>query len=218
MEQINSIEPLLLDGCEQLGLDLSSEQLKKILAYLENLLKWNKAYNLTAIRDPRDMVIKHLLDSLSIFRHIAGSHILDVGTGPGLPGIPVSICDTNKQWTLIDSNGKKTRFLLQMKSQLALTNLTVVKGRIEQMTPSQPFDVITSRAFSSLVDFVGVCLPLLQQNGTLLAMKGAVPEQEIQQLDQTELDIQIHSLDVPFLNEARHLVQVKRKPNGEGVE
>lgn len=211
---IEQAESVLLGGCEQLGLSLSSEQVKKILAYLENLLKWNKAYNLTAIRDPRDMVVKHLLDSLSIYRHIAGTHILDVGTGPGLPGIPVSICDTNKRWTLIDSNGKKTRFLLQMKSELALSNLNVVKGRIEQLMPAHPYDVITSRAFSSLSDFVGVCLPLLQQGGVLLAMKGVVPENEIEQLDQTQLDIQTLTLDVPYLDEERHLVMVKRKPNG----
>lgn len=205
---------LLEHGCQILGLHLSSEQLKKIHSYLENLLKWNKAYNLTAIRDPRDMVIKHLLDSLSIFPHIQGENILDVGTGPGLPGIPVSICDTNKHWTLIDSNGKKTRFLVQMKAELTLANLDVVKGRIESLPTTKQFDTITSRAFSALQDFVGVCLPLLKPGGELLAMKGVEPTQELEQLDHSQLDIQIKKLDVPFLQEERHLIVVKRKPNG----
>ena len=205
---------LLIGGCQQLGLQLNEAQLNKIQAYLENLLKWNKAYNLTAIRDPREMVIKHLLDSLSIYPHIQGKSILDVGTGPGLPGIPVSICDTNKHWTLIDSNGKKTRFLLQMKADLALHNLDVVKGRIENLAAQDTYDVITSRAFSALQDFVGVCLPLLKSDGELVAMKGTIPHEEIEQLNHQQLDIEIKPLAVPFLEEERHLILVKHKPQG----
>lgn len=205
---------LLIGGCQQLGLQLNEAQLNKIQAYLENLLKWNKAYNLTAIRDPREMVIKHLLDSLSIYPHIQGKSVLDVGTGPGLPGIPVSICDTNKHWTLIDSNGKKTRFLLQMKADLALHNLDVVKGRIENLAAQNTYDVITSRAFSALQDFVGVCLPLLKSDGELVAMKGTIPHEEIEQLNHQQLDIEIKPLAVPFLEEERHLILVKHKPQG----
>lgn len=205
---------LLIGGCQQLGLQLNEAQLNKIQAYLENLLKWNKAYNLTAIRDPREMVIKHLLDSLSIYPHIQGKSVLDVGTGPGLPGIPVSICDTNKHWTLIDSNGKKTRFLLQMKADLALHNLDVVKGRIENLAAQDTYDVITSRAFSALQDFVGVCLPLLKSDGELVAMKGTIPHEEIEQLNHQQLDIEIKPLAVPFLEEERHLILVKHKPQG----
>lgn len=205
---------LLIGGCQQLGLQLNEVQLNKIQAYLENLLKWNKAYNLTAIRDPREMVIKHLLDSLSIYPHIQGKSVLDVGTGPGLPGIPVSICDTNKHWTLIDSNGKKTRFLLQMKADLALHNLDVVKGRIENLAAQDTYDVITSRAFSALQDFVGVCLPLLKSDGELVAMKGTIPHEEIEQLNHQQLDIEIKPLAVPFLEEERHLILVKHKPQG----
>lgn len=205
---------LLIGGCQQLGLQLNEAQLNKIQAYLENLLKWNKAYNLTAIRDPREMVIKHLLDSLSIYPHIQGKSVLDVGTGPGLPGIPVSICDTNKHWTLIDSNGKKTRFLLQMKADLAIHNLDVVKGRIENLAAQDTYDVITSRAFSALQDFVGVCLPLLKSDGELVAMKGTIPHEEIEQLNHQQLDIEIKPLAVPFLEEERHLILVKHKPQG----
>lgn len=204
----------LVAGCAQLGLNLSSEQLEKIQHYLANLLKWNKAYNLTAIRDPGDMVIKHLLDSLTIVPHVKGHTVLDVGTGPGLPGIPAAICDTNKQWTLIDSNGKKTRFLVQMNAELGLSNVNVVKGRIEALAQNQHYDIITSRAFSSLTSFVGVCLPLLKENGELLAMKGQVPEDEIQQLDHQALDVRIEKLNVPYLHDERHLIVVKRKHQG----
>jgi len=200
----------LAAGCEQLGLNLDSVQLQKIRQYLENLLKWNKAYNLTAIRDPDDMVIKHLLDSLSIVPHVQGHNILDVGTGPGLPGIPASICDEHRHWTLIDSNGKKTRFLVQMKAELKLKNVAVIKGRIEAVPTNQRFDVITSRAFSSLQDFVSVCLPLLQEGGELLAMKGQIPHEEIELLQDQQLNIHIEPLKVPYLNEERHLIVVQR--------
>jgi len=201
----------LASGCDQLGLSLSPPQLEKIRDYLGNLLKWNKAYNLTAIRDPGDMVVKHLLDSLAIHHHLTGDAILDVGTGPGLPGIPMSICDPDRHWTLIDSNGKKTRFLIQMKAELMLQNLDVVKGRIETLPDTTLFDAITSRAFSSLPDFVDVCLPLLKPGGSLLAMKGVVPTEEIGQLDQTQLKIDVIALNVPFLHEERHLIVVKQK-------
>lgn len=197
-------------GCEQLGLNLNSEQLQKIRRYLENLLKWNQAYNLTAIRDPDDMVIKHLLDSLSIVPHIKGQNILDVGTGPGLPGVPASICDEHRQWILIDSNGKKTRFLVQMKAELKLDNVTVIKGRIESVPNSQRYDTITSRAFASLEDFVSVCLPLLQEGGELLAMKGQIPHEEIELLKDQQLNIHIEPLKVPYLHEERHLIVVQR--------
>lgn len=204
----------LATGCEQLGLNLNPDQLRKIRQYLENLLKWNKAYNLTAIRDPEDMVIKHLLDSLALVPHVRGGNILDVGTGPGLPGIPASICDSSRNWTLIDSNGKKTRFLLQMKAELKLDNVTVIKGRIEAVSTSQRYDTITSRAFSSLQNFVGVCLPLLEEGGELLAMKGQIPHDEISQLQQQALDIHIEPLKVPYLHEERHLIVVKRTQTG----
>lgn len=204
----------LASGCEQLGLNLSESQQQTIRAYLENLLKWNKAYNLTAIRDPDDMVIKHLLDSLSIVPYVKGHRILDVGTGPGLPGIPASICEPDRHWTLIDSNGKKTRFLVQMKAELKLDNVSVIKGRIEALPTHQRFDTITSRAFSSLQNFVGVCLPLLEEGGELLAMKGLVPEDEIEALQQQALDIRIQPLNVPYLHEERHLIVVKRTHTG----
>ncbi|MEE2732167.1 MAG: 16S rRNA (guanine(527)-N(7))-methyltransferase RsmG [Pseudomonadota bacterium] len=204
----------LASGCEQLGLSLTDAQQQTLRAYLENLLKWNRAYNLTAIRDPDEMVIKHLLDSLSIVPHVQGQNILDVGTGPGLPGIPAAICDPHRHWTLIDSNGKKTRFLVQMKAELKLDNLSVIKGRIEAVPASQRYDTITSRALASLQSFVGVCLPLLEDRGELLAMKGLVPHGEIEALQSPGLEIRIETLNVPYLHEERHLIVVKRTHTG----
>ena len=199
----------LQSGCDQLGLTLSVTQLEKISAFVLNLSKWNQAYNLTAIRNVDEMIIKHLLDSLAIVPYIKGDTLLDVGTGPGLPGIPLSIYDTSKQWTLIDSNGKKTRFLLQMKTELMLSNVTVLKGRIEQLSDQHQFHTITSRAFSSLTQFVGVCLPLLKPGGELVAMKGQLPTDEIQQLDTSRVRVTVEALNVPYLSDARHVIRVK---------
>lgn len=201
----------LEQGCKELGLTLSSEQMSRLIHYLQSLYKWNRAYNLTAIRDVDEMVVKHLLDSLALVPHVTGCHILDVGTGPGLPGVPGAICDANKNWTLIDSNGKKTRFLLQIKAEMKLENVTVVKGRVEAITANQQFDVVTSRAFTALDNFVSMCLPLLNESGEMLAMKGQVPAQEIAILEQKGLDIEIRQLNVPYLHEERHLIVVKRK-------
>lgn len=205
---------LLTQGCEQLGLTLNEPQQQKLNAYLDSLVKWNKAYNLTAIRDPGEMVVKHLLDSLAIHRAVNGNTILDVGTGPGLPGIPMAICRPHQHWTLLDSNGKKTRFLLQMKLELQLDNLSVIKDRIEAVPDTPQFDCITCRAFSSLQDFVGHCLRLLAPGGYLLALKGQIPAGEIAALDQDTLDIAIEKIAVPFLHEDRHLINIRKKNAG----
>ena len=205
---------LLAQGCAELGLALDSVQQQKINAYLDGLVKWNQAYNLTAIRDPAEMVIKHLLDSLAIHSVIQGTDILDVGTGPGLPGIPLAILLPQRRFTLLDSNGKKTRFLVQMKHELQLDNVTVINDRIEALAQSPTFDCITCRAFSSLQDFVAHCLHLLQPNGELVAMKGKVPDDEIAALDHGTLNISIEKITVPYLNDERHLIRITRKQKG----
>ncbi|HVK99890.1 MAG TPA: 16S rRNA (guanine(527)-N(7))-methyltransferase RsmG [Dongiaceae bacterium] len=208
---------LLAQGCEQLGLALNDAQQRQLNTYLDSLVKWNKAYNLTAIRDPQDMVVKHLLDSLAIHRAVNGSTILDVGTGPGLPGIPMAICRPDQHWTLLDSNGKKTRFLLQMKQELQLNHLNVIKDRIEAVPETQQFDCITCRAFSSLQDFVGHCLRLLKPTGYLLALKGQIPQDEIAALDGGALAITIEPMAVPFLHEERHLIYIRNKHAGSQI-
>ena len=145
----------LQQGARELGVDLSEQQQAQLLAYLALLIKWNKAYNLTAVRDPDEMVSRHLLDSLSVVPFVAeaGDNWLDVGSGGGMPGIPLAILFPERRFTLLDSNGKKTRFLTQVKLELKLANLDVIHSRVEAFTPEQPFSGICSRAFSSLEDF-----------------------------------------------------------------
>ncbi|MEZ5509808.1 MAG: 16S rRNA (guanine(527)-N(7))-methyltransferase RsmG [Gammaproteobacteria bacterium] len=201
----------LAQGCVELGLAPSPTQQQKINAYLDGLVKWNKAYNLTAIRDPGEMVIKHLLDSLAIYRSVQGEAVLDVGTGPGLPGIPLAILFPQRRFTLLDSNGKKTRFLVQMKHELQLDNINVINDRIESLSANEQFDCVTCRAFSSLQDFVAHCLHLIRSGGELVAMKGRIPEDEIAALDHSSIALNIEKITVPYLNDERHLIRITRK-------
>ncbi|MBD2857608.1 16S rRNA (guanine(527)-N(7))-methyltransferase RsmG [Spongiibacter sp. KMU-158] len=205
MEQLRE---QLKHGAQTLGLELSEPQLALLWQYLELLQKWNKAYNLTAIRDAEGMLHKHLLDSLSIAPHIQGQRFLDVGTGPGLPGIPLAICFPEREFNLLDSNGKKTRFLLEAVRELQLSNVSVFCERIEKFSDTQGFDGVLSRAFSSLDDMAQACAPLLNQTGKLLAMKGLYPEQELSELPKHFIVEHCYSLQVPGVYEARHLLVI----------
>ncbi len=199
-------------GLAQLALStpLTERQVDQLMAYLALLVKWNKAYNLTAIRDSAEMVAKHLLDSLSVAPYINGQHFLDVGTGAGLPGIPLAICFPDKQFELLDSNGKKTRFLQQVVAELALTNCTVHRSRIESSGLGPKYDGILSRAFSSLAGMVEVCGPFLSRKGVLLAMKGQYPGEELSQLPKPYIVEGSHALVVPGLTGERHLLILSR--------
>jgi 16S rRNA (guanine527-N7)-methyltransferase len=201
-------EQRLRAGIAQLGLTLDDATVAQLLRYLAGLIKWNQAYNLTAVRDPGQMVVKHLLDSLAILPFVGGGSLIDVGTGAGLPGMILAIVNHGLRVTLLDSNGKKTRFLKQMAADLQLGNVTVVHGRVEDC-PGR-FDVVTSRAFASLADMVNWSAHLLGPGGSFLAMKGQRPEAEIAALPAGFAASAIHSLTVPYLNEERHLVQVVR--------
>ena len=200
----------LKTGIERLALDLTENQIEKLASYIDLLLKWNKAYNLTAIRDPEEMVVKHLLDSLAIVPHIDQSPLLDVGTGPGLPGIPLAITRPELDITLLDSNGKKTRFLTQAKVQLGLDNVTVIHGRVEQAVADQKtdqrFQIVTSRAFASLSDMVTLARDTLAENGRFIAMKGIIPEDEMAVLPEWAKVENIIPLQVPNLEAERHLI------------
>jgi len=154
-------------GIARMNLDISQSQLEQLLDYLALLIKWNKAYNLTAVRDPQEMVSRHLLDSLSVLPYIADEPIIDVGSGPGLPGIPVAICRPELQVTTLDSNGKKTRFQNQVKLELGLDNLTVVHTRLEEYRV-EPFQQVISRAFASLSQMIEWTGPLCHQEGVLI--------------------------------------------------
>jgi len=206
---------LLSEGVAELGLALSDAQLDKLLDYVALLAKWNAVYNLTAIRDPRQMLIQHILDSLSIVPHLASlgpSSVLDVGSGGGLPGIVLAIVLSDWTVTLNDIVHKKTAFQAQAKAELGLTNLSVVTGRVETLKPGvevpAKFDVIVSRAFAELADFVTLARHLVAGQGAIWAMKGVRPDGEIERLPAGSHAKQIIRLKVPSLEAERHLVEV----------
>lgn len=202
----------LLHGAKQLGIEIDPLQQGKLLAYLELLIKWNKAYNLTAVRDPDEMVSRHLLDSLSVVSCVAqgGANWLDVGSGGGMPGIPLAIMFPQLHFTVLDSNGKKTRFLTQVKIELQLNNLEVVHSRVEDFTPEQPFDGICSRAFSSLADFSNLTRHLGGTQTRWLAMKGLHPDDELQELPADFRLLESNVLRVPGCQGQRHLLILQR--------
>ena len=195
-------------GLELLQLTCNEKQLNQLLNYLDLLERWNKAYNLTAIRDPFDMINLHLLDSLAISAELQGDRFIDVGTGPGLPGIPLAIINQNKNFTLLDSNGKKTRFLFQTKLELGLDNISEVNQRVQDFHPKQTYDCVLSRAFSSLGDMVENCQHLLNQNGYFLAMKGKLPQTELRELPKNYKVEKLHSINVPGVEGQRHLIKI----------
>ncbi|HYD95087.1 MAG TPA: 16S rRNA (guanine(527)-N(7))-methyltransferase RsmG [Noviherbaspirillum sp.] len=197
----------LADGARRLQLDLDDTRLGKLMDYLALLSKWNAVYNLTALRDPAQMVTHHLLDSLAVVPAFAGArHVLDVGAGGGLPGIVLAIACPATRVSLIDTVHKKTAFLTQVKAELALTNVTVHTGRVEQLQVRQKFDVITSRAFAELNDFVTWSSHLLEPGGHFIALKGVMPTHEIARLPAGWKVLKVESLTVPGLDAERHLV------------
>ncbi|WP_257281903.1 MULTISPECIES: 16S rRNA (guanine(527)-N(7))-methyltransferase RsmG [unclassified Endozoicomonas] len=207
-----SLRERICEGAAAQSLSLADSQADMLARYVELLAKWNRAYNLTAVRDPLEMVSRHIHDSLSIAPFMEGDYLMDVGSGPGLPGIPMAILNPQKQYTLLDSNGKKTRFMTQAKTELGLENVTVANCRVESFEAHQPFDVIMSRAFSSLADMVNGTHHLIRAGGKFLAMKGLFPEQELVDLKQSRPEISLlesHALYVPGCEAQRHLVILK---------
>jgi len=196
-------------GLRELNLNCSSLQLEKLLKYLELLQRWNKAFNLTAIRDPLQMVRLHLLDSLAIHPYVQGlKSIIDVGTGPGLPGIPLAILNPEINFTLLDSNGKKTRFLFQAINELKLTNASEINHRVEVYQPNQLFDAVISRAFSSISDMLNQCDHLVSDQGCFLAMKGKKPDSELSQMSKAYKVIEVSEVNVPLIDNERHLIKI----------
>jgi len=201
----------LQPGAATLGVALDERALARLVAYADLLDKWNRVYNLTAIRDEAKVVTHHLLDSLAVLPHLPAGSLLDVGSGGGLPGIPVAIEQTQRKVTLLDSNHKKGTFLRQAVMELELDNASVAVERIEDHRPPQPYDVVISRAFSDLADFVTQAGPSATRGGTLIAMKGLHPHEEIARLPAGWAVNRVLELQVPYLEAARHLVFLKRQ-------
>lgn len=202
----------LTQGAATLGVALDARQHELLMGYLALLIKWNKAYNLTAVRNPDEMVSRHLLDSLSVVPFVAerGNDWLDVGSGGGMPGVPLAILFPERRFTLLDSNGKKTRFLTQVKLELGLDNLGVVNARVEALRPEQPFAGIVSRAFSALEDFANWTRHLGDRDTHWLAMKGLRPDDELARMPEDFKVEAEHTLAVPGCQGQRHLLILRR--------
>lgn len=200
----------LAAGIAAMNLDIGEPQQQKLLAYLALLQKWNKTYNLTALRDEAKMVSYHLLDSLTLLPYIRNVQTLaDIGSGGGMPGIPAAICRPDLQMTLVDANTKKTAFLQQAAIELGLDNVSVFAGRVENL--HQTADIITSRAFAELADFVSLTRHLLHENSIWAAMKGAYPQDELFRLPENVEAYQTDRLSVPMLDAERHMVLLRPK-------
>ena len=200
----------LAQGLDSLGLNLDKATQEKLLAFLDLLAKWNRSYNLTAVRKPAQMLVRHLFDSLVIHPHLHGSQVLDVGTGAGLPGIPLALVCPQCHFTLLDSNSKKTRFVTQAVAELGLDNVTVVQSRVEVFAPPVKFDTIVSRAYSSLAEFVSGVEHLLAIDGVLMAMKGVYPATELTELPKPYTLAKNIELRVPLLDAERNLLIIKK--------
>ena len=207
-----SIEQSIIEGVERLGIPLPDGAVERLTAYLALLERWNRAYNLTAVRDPDAMVIRHLLDSLSILPWIEGPRVLDVGSGAGLPGIPLAVTRPGLEFCLLDSNGKRTRFLTQAVTELQLKNVEVVRSRVEDYQPSFLFNSVVSRAFATLAELLASAGRLCAPTGRLLAMKGVFPDDELARLPPGYVLAGVYPLHVPSLEAERCLVHLAPAP------
>lgn len=196
----------LAQGIQALGISVSAGDQEKLLAYLELLAKWNKTYNLTAIREPLRMISHHLLDSLAVVPHLRAGTLADVGAGAGLPGIPVAIVEPERRVTLNDASQKKAAFLRQALIEIGIPNADVHAGRVEAWQPQQKFDCVISRGFAELGRFIAACRHLVAPGGVLVAMKGAFPVEELRRVPAGADCSDVRRLHVPQLEAERHLV------------
>lgn len=201
----------LAAGVGMLALEASDEQIDRLLQYRDLLVRWNRVHNLTAVRDPQEMIAHHLLDSLAVSPYLYGETVLDVGSGAGLPGIPLAVVNPQRHFVLLDASNKRVRFLRQVIVELGLSNVEAVHERIERYRPAAPFATVTSRAFAALGDFVAAAQGLLAPDGRLLAMKGRYPEEELLALPAGYKVRAVYELGVPGLNAQRHLIEIVRE-------
>jgi len=207
----DALAAVLDQGIKDMTLAVTPEQQTKLMGYLQLMNKWNGVYNLTSLRDPQQMVTHHLLDSLAAVPAFAGArNVLDVGAGGGLPGIVLAIVRPDMKVAMIDTVHKKTAFLNQVKAELKLTNVSVHTMKVQDLTVSEPFDVITSRAFADLSDFVNWSGHLLAEGGKFIALKGVAPSEERERLPQDWKVVDLQPLWVPRLQAERHLVFIER--------
>lgn len=195
----------------QTDLEVTDQQAEQLVGYVALLHKWNKAYNLTSVRDPHEMLVKHIMDSIVVSTHLRGERFIDVGTGPGLPGIPLAIMNPDKAFTLLDSLGKRIRFIRQVIHELGITNVTPVQSRVEKFQPEVGFDAVLSRAFASMNDMVSWCHHLPTKEGCFMALKGQFNQQEVTELPEWCSVTEVKSLQVPELDGERHLVILTAK-------
>ena len=206
------IEQSIIEGSERLNIPLPVDASRRLTNYLTLLERWNRAYNLTAVRDPAAMVVRHLLDSLSILPWLQGPKVLDVGSGAGLPGLPLAITRPDCAFCLLDSNGKRTRFLIQAVAELQLPNVSVIRSRVEDYQPATLFNSVVSRAFATLADMAANAGRLCAPDGRLLAMKGVFPDDELARLPPGYVVVGVYPLHVPHLEAERHLVHLAPAP------
>ena len=208
-EAIKKDRDLLVEGLHRMSLNLSDQMIDQLMAYLNLIEKWNRVYNLTAIRERDEMIKLHFLDSLSILNYVEMEHVLDVGSGAGFPGIVLAITKPELKVTVMDSVNKKTTFMQQVKSELSLTNLNVVNARVEEYQPTILFDSVITRAFSSVQNMLLMTQHTLQKNGAWLAMKSKDVKEELKALDENQYTL--IPLEVPFINAERYLVKLKKE-------
>jgi 16S rRNA (guanine527-N7)-methyltransferase len=208
MTPSSDLKSLLDDGLAALRLSLKSETIDQLLEYVALLARWNTTYNLTSVRDPRDMVVRHILDSLAVAPYLRGANLADVGSGPGLPGIPLALLFPEREFVLIDANGKMARFMREAVRALGLSNVRIEQQRVEAVQGS--FDCVTARAFASLADMLALGGQLLTIDGIWLALKGRYPEDEISALPAGFELAGSERLQVPGLDAERHLIMVRK--------
>jgi 16S rRNA (guanine527-N7)-methyltransferase len=210
-EHREDLQKVLIEGLTDSNIAVNKEQQEKLIDYVLMMNKWNKTYNLTSVRDPREMMIKHIIDSIIISPHITENTYIDVGTGPGLPGIPLAIMHPNKTFILLDSLGKRVRFMKQVAYELGIDNIQPVQARVEDFHSTIRIDAVLSRAFASLKDMLHWCQHLVDSSGTFLALKGQLPQQEIEQLPDNFILRDVIELQIPKLEGDRHLIKIQKK-------
>ena len=204
---MNSKPSKLIQGLEALDIKFDDALCVAIEDYLCLLDKWSKTHNMTAITNPDDAVVKHILDSLAIWPHLQGKRFIDVGTGAGLPGLPLALLNSDQHWSLLDSLEKRMRFLTHVKHKLSLSNIEVINARVQDFQAETLFDGVVSRAFTSLSEFIYSCKHLLREGGCFYAMKGQLHDDELAEIP-ANYSVEIIPIDVPFLRHARHLIKI----------